>query len=151
MAGRKHRKADGVAGFIAGAISDRQKAQAQTQRLETRAQLAWAKENAKMATANAREKATQEQREARNREIAEGHAEAGAVTRTLQGHLTELQTLLTGTLGEDPFLPWDRFKVPVLAAEFKAPAAARHGLPAPQASDFMPAPLTGLGALAPGR
>jgi hypothetical protein len=42
MAGRKHRKADGVAGFIAGAISDRQKAQAQNQRLEARAQLAWA-------------------------------------------------------------------------------------------------------------
>ena len=48
MAGRKHRKADGVAGFIAGAISDRQKAQAQTQRLEARTQLAWAKENAAM-------------------------------------------------------------------------------------------------------
>jgi len=80
-----------------------------------------------MATANAREKATQEQREARNREIAEGHAEAGAVTRTLQGHLTELQTLLTGTLGEDPFLPWDRFKVPVLAAEFKPPQQLATG------------------------
>ena len=112
MAGRKHRKPDGVAGFIAGALSDRQKAQAQTQRLEARAQLAWAKENAKTATANAREKATQEQREAREQEIAEGHAEAETVTRTLQGNLTELRTLLTGTLAEDPFLPWDRFKVP---------------------------------------
>ena len=104
-----------------------------------------------MAAANAREKARQEQREAREREIAEGHAEAEAVTRTLQGHLTELRTLLTGTLGEDPHLPWDRFKVPVLAAEFKLPQRLATELPPPQASDFMPAPLTGLGALAPGR
>ena len=51
-----------------------------------------------MATANAREKARQEQRETREQEIADGHAEAEAVTRTLQGNLTELRTLLTGTL-----------------------------------------------------
>jgi hypothetical protein len=50
-----------------------------------------------MATSNAREKARQEQRGTREREIAEGHAEAEAVTRTLQGHLTELRTLLTST------------------------------------------------------
>ena len=87
-----------MTGLIAGARSDRQKAQAQVQRLEARALLAWAKENAKMATATAREKARQEQREVREREIAEGHAGAEAVTRTLQGHLTELRTLLTGTL-----------------------------------------------------
>jgi restriction system protein len=151
MAGRKRRKPDGVAGFIAGAISDRQKAQAQAQRLEATAQLAWAKENAKTATANAREKARQEQREAREREIAEGHAEAEAVTRTLQGHLTELRTLLTGTLDEDPYLSWDRFKVPLLAAEFKPPQRLATQLPPPPASEFMPEPLTGLGALAPGR
>jgi hypothetical protein len=98
MAGRKRRKPDGVAGFLTGAVSNRQKVQAQTQRLEARAQLAWAKENAKTATANAREKARQEQREAREQEIAEGHAEAETVTRTLQANLTELRTLLTGTL-----------------------------------------------------
>jgi hypothetical protein len=121
MAGRKRRKPDGVAGFLAGAVSDRQKAQAQTQRLEARAQLAWAKENAKTAAANAREKARQEQREAREQEIAAGHAEAETVTRTLQANLTELRTLLTGTLDEDPYLPWDRFKVPFLTAEFKPP------------------------------
>src|SRR5580700_8353267 len=118
MAGRKHRK-PGMAGFVADAMSDRQKTRAQTQRLEGKAQVAWAKENARMTTVNAREKARQEQREAREREIAEGHAEAEAVTRTLQGHLTELRTLLTGTLAEDPYLPWDRFKVPMMAAEFK--------------------------------
>ena len=151
MAGRKRRKPDGVAGVIAGAISDRQKAQAQTQRLEARAQLAWAKENAKTAAANAREKARQEQREAREQEIAEGHAKAEAVTRTLQGNLTELRTLLTGTLDEDPYLPWDRFKVPLLTAEFKPPQRLATEPPPPQASDFMPEPLTGLGALAPGR
>ena len=151
MAGRKRRKPDGVAGFIADAISDRQKAQAQAQRLEAGAQLAWARENTKVAAASAREKARQEQREAREREIAEGRAEAEAVTRTLQGHLTELRTLLMGTLDEDPYLPWDRFKVPLLVAEFKPPQRLATELPPPQASDFMPEPLTGLGALAPGR
>jgi hypothetical protein len=88
MAGRKRQKPDGVAGFIAGAISDRQKAQAQTQQLAAKAQLAWAKEDAKTAAANAREKAKQEQREAREQEIAKGNAEAETVTRTLQGNLT---------------------------------------------------------------
>lgn len=150
MAGRKRRK-PGAAGFIADAVSDRQKAQAQTQRLEAKAQLAWAKENARMATANAREKARQQQREAREQEIAEGHAEAEAVTRTLQGHLTELRTLLTGTLNEDPYLPWNRFKVPLLAAEFKPPQRLATELPPPQTSDFLPEPPTGLSALAPGR
>jgi restriction system protein len=151
MAGRKRRKPDGVAGFIAGALSDRQRDQAQAQRLEATARLAWEKENAKVAAASAREKARQEQREAREREVADGHAEAEAVTRTLQGHLTELRTLLTGTLSEDPYLPWDRFKVPLLVAEFKPPRRLAAALPAPRASDFMPEPLTGLGALAPGR
>jgi restriction system protein len=151
MAGRKRRKPDGVAGFIAGAVGDRQKAQAQNQRLETRAQLAWAKENAKTAAVNAREEARQEQREAREQEIIAGHAEAEAVTRTLQANLTELRTLLTGTLDKDPYLPWDRFKEPLLLTEFKPLQELVTELPAPQASDFMPEPLTGLGALAPGR
>jgi restriction system protein len=151
MSGRNRRKPNGVHGFIADAINDRQRAQAQTQRLEAKAQLAWAKEDAKMATANAREKARQQQREAREQEIAEGHAEAEAVTRTLQGHLTELRTLLTGTLEEDPYLSWDRFKEPLLVAEFKPPQLLATGLPAPQVSEFVPEPPTGLGALAPGR
>lgn len=151
MAGRKRQKPDGVAGLIAGAIGERQKAQAQNQRLEARAQLAWAKENAKTAAANAREKARQEQGEAREQETAAGHAEAEAVTRTLQGNLTELRTLLTGTLDEDPSLPWGRFKEPLLLTEFKPPQELVTELPGPQVSDFMPEPLTGLGALAPGR
>lgn len=151
MAGRKRHKPDGVAGLIAGAVGDRQKAQAQNQRLEARAQLAWAKENAKASAANAREKARQEQREARELEIAAGHAEAGAVTRTLQGNLTGLRTLLTGTLDEDPYLLWERFKEPLLLNEFKPSQELVVEPPAPQVSDFMPQPLTGLGVLAPGR
>jgi restriction system protein len=151
MAARKRRKPDGVPGFIADAIHERQKAQVQAQRLEAKAQLAWAKEDAKMAIANGREKARQQQREAREQEIAEGLAEAEAVTRTLQGHLTELRTLLTGTLDEDPHLSWDRFKEPLLVSEFKPPQQLATELPPPQASDFMPEPLTALGALTPGR
>jgi len=104
-----------------------------------------------MAAADGRERARQEKQAAREQEIAEGHAEAEAVTRTLQGHLTELRTLLTGALAEDPYLPWGRFKVPLLAAEFKPPQRLATELPPPQASDFMPEPLAGLGALAPGR
>jgi restriction system protein len=151
MAGRKRQKPDGVAGLIAGAMSDRQKAQAQNQRLEARAQLAWAKENTKTAAANAREKARQEQRDTREQEIAAGYAEAEAVTRTLQGNLTELRTLLTGTLDEDPHLPWGRFKEPLLLTEFKPSQQLATEPPTPQASEFRPEPLTGLGALAPGR
>jgi len=67
----------------------------------------------------ARQKARQEQREAREQEIADGHTEAEAVTRTLHGHLTELRTLLTSTLAEDPYLSWDRFKEPLLVTEFE--------------------------------
>jgi restriction system protein len=151
MAGRKRQKPDGVAGLIAGAMSDRQKAQAQNQRLEARTQLAWAKENTKTAAANAREKARQEQRETREQEIAAGYAEAEAVTRTLQGNLTELRTLLTGTLDEDPHLPWGRFKEPLLLTELKPSQQLATEPPTPQASEFRPEPLTGLGALAPGR
>ena len=51
------------------------------------------------------------------------------MTRTLQGHLTELRTLLTSTLDEGPFLPWDRFKVPLLAAEFELPQRLAMELP----------------------
>ena len=80
-----------MAGFIANAISERQKAQARTQQLEAKAQLAWAKENAKMATANAREKARQEQREAREREIAEGRAAARSARSTWCVTVTDRQ------------------------------------------------------------
>jgi uncharacterized protein YqfA (UPF0365 family) len=110
MAGRRRRKPDGIAGLVAGVVSDQQKARTQTQRLEARAQLAWAKEEARVSAANAREQARRDRQSEREQEIADGRAEAEAVTRTLQGHLTELRTLLTGNLRVDPYLPWDRFK-----------------------------------------
>ena len=119
--------------------------------MEAKAQQAWAKENAKVAAASARDKGRQAERKAREQEIADGHAEAEAVTRTLQGHLTELRTLLTGPLDEDPYLPWDRFKEPFLIAEFQPPSELGTELPPPQESEFLPEPPTGLGALAPGR
>jgi restriction system protein len=140
-----------VAGFIAGAVSDQQKARERNRQLEMKAQLAWAKEDAKVAAANAREKARQRQREAREQAIADGHAEAEAVTRTLQGHLTELRTLLTGVLDEEPYLTWDRFKEPLLIAEFKPPKRLATEASPPQIADYTPEPPTGLGALAPGR
>ncbi|HET9894586.1 MAG TPA: restriction endonuclease [Streptosporangiaceae bacterium] len=151
MAGQKRRKPDGVLGFIADAIDDQAKARAQTQQLEENARLAWARENTKTATAISRDRARQELRQAKEREVAEGHAQAEAVTRTLQGQLKELQTLLAGTLEEDPYLPWDRFKTPVLIAEFKPPKRLTAAPPPPDRADFMPEPPTGLGALAPGR
>ena len=43
------------------------------------------------------------------------------------------------------------FQVPLLVAEFKPPQRLAAELPPPQTSGFMPEPLTGLGALAPGR
>ncbi len=130
---------------------DRWKAKAKTQQLEAQAQRAWAKEYAKTAATNAREREKQKQREAREQEITDGRAEAEGVTRTLRGHLTEVQTLLTSTLAEDPYLPWDRFKEPLLVTEFRPPQRLATELRPPRPSDFMPAPLTGLGALAPGR
>lgn len=136
MAGRKRRKRDGVPGVIADALSDRRKAQAQTQRLAARAELAWAKEDAKTAAAKARELASQVQREARDREIADGHTEAEMVTRTLQGHLTELRILLTSTLDEDPYLSWDRFKEPLFVAKFKSPQQLATELSPPTVADL---------------
>jgi restriction system protein len=138
-------------GLIAGAMSDQQRARAQTQRLEAKAQQAWAKEDFKVAAAEARDRARRERQEAREAEIAAGHAEAEAVTRTLQSHLTELRTLLSGALREDPYLSWDRFKVPVLTAEFRPPKGLAEELPSPREADFLPDPPTGLGALTPGR
>jgi restriction system protein len=151
MATRKRRKPDGVLGLIGGVMNDQQKARAQTQRLEARAQQAWAREDAKVAAGNAREQARQERQEAREAEIAEGRDEAEAVTRALQGHLTELRTLLKGALQEDPYLPWDRFKAPLVPAEFKPPKGLASELQPPREAGFMPDPPTGLGALTPGR
>ena len=104
-----------------------------------------------MASANARERAKQDRQTAREREVAAGHAEAEAVTRALQARLTELETLLASTLGEDPYVPFDQLKEPLPLTEFRPPEQLAVAAPTPQESDFMPEPLSGLGALAPGR
>jgi restriction system protein len=119
--------------------------------LQLQAEAAWAKEEAKIASANAWERAKQDRQTAREREVAAGHAEAETVTRALQARLTELETLLASTLGEDPYVAFDLLKEPLLLTEFRPPEQLAVAAPAPQESNFMPEPLSGLGALAPGR
>lgn len=89
--------------------------------------------------------------DAREREIAAGHAEAEAATRALQTRLTELETLLASTLDEDPYVPFDQLKETMLLADFRPPTQLAEAAAEPQERDFMPEPLSGLGALAPGR
>ena len=137
--------------FVTDALNEQRKAREATQRLQLQAEAAWAKEEAKIASANARERAKQDRQTAREREVAAGHAEAEAVTRALQARLTELETLLASTLSEDPYVPFDQLKEPLLVTEFRPPEQLAMAAPAPQESDFMPEPLSGLGALAPGR
>lgn len=133
--------------FVTDALREQRKARETTQRLESQAEAAWAREEAKIASANARERAKQD----REREIAAGHAEAKAVTRALQARLTELETLLVSTLDRDPHVPFDQFKEPLILPEFRPPEQLAVAAAAPEESDFMPEPLSGLGALAPGR
>jgi restriction system protein len=109
--------------------------------------MAWVRENTKVAAAKAR----QEQLEAKERQIVAGHAEAEAATRTLQARLTELDTLLAGTLDEDPYLPFDQFKEQMRVIAFRPPEAHASPAPEPQVHDFMPEHVSVLGALAPGR
>jgi restriction system protein len=151
VAGQKRRKSTGMASFVADALSEQRKAREAAQRLQQQAEAAWAKEEARIAAKDAREMARQDKQTAREREIAAGHAEAEAVTRALQARLTELETLLASTLGEDPYLSFEQLKEPMLLAEFRPPSQLTAAVPAPQEHDFMPEPLSGLGALAPGR
>lgn len=137
--------------FITDALNEQRKARETTQHLQMQADAAWAKEEAKIASANVREKAKLDRQAAREREVAAGHAEAEAVTRALQARLTELETLLASTLHEDPYVPFDQFKEPLILTEFRPLERLALAAPAPQESDFMPEPLSGLGALAPGR
>jgi hypothetical protein len=122
-----------------------------TARLESQASIAWAKQNAKFEAAEAKAKVTQKEKEAREREIAAGHAEAEAVTGTLQARLTELATLLASTLSEDPYLPFERLKEPVPKDRFQPPSSLAVPAPAPELGDFLPQPPSGPGALLPGR
>jgi len=120
-----------------------------TARLEAQAAAAWAKQNANIAAAEARDKTRREEKASREREVAMGHAEAEAATRTLQARLTELETLLASTLGEDPYLPFDRLKEPMPRARFQPPPHLAAAAPAPQL--VLPAPPSGPAALLPGR
>jgi restriction system protein len=119
-----------------------------TARLESRAEAAWIRQNVKIEAAETKEKARQEEKAAREREVVAGQAEA--VTRVLQARLTELETLLASTLGEDPYLPFERLKEPMPQARFQPPPQLAESAPAPELDAFLPPPLSGLGALAPG-
>jgi restriction system protein len=133
------------------AAPKRRKPSNPTARLESRAEAAWIRQNAKIEATEAKEKARQEEKAAREREIAAGHAEAEAVTRSLQARLTELETLLASTLGEDPYLPFESLKEPMSQARFQPPPQLAVTFPAPELDAFLPRQPSGLGALAPGR
>lgn len=120
-----------------------------TARLESQAAAAWARENARITAREASEKAKRDAKTAEEREVAAGHAEAEAISQSLQTRLTELETLLASTLGEDPYLPFERLKEPAPRARFQPPPELAEPVPAPELNS--PAPPSGLGALAPGR
>ena len=133
------------------ATPKRRKPRDATARLESQAAAAWARQNAKIAAAEAKAEAKQEDKAAREREVAAGHAEAEAITQALQARLTELETLLASTRGEDPYLPFEQLKEPMPEARFQPPPQLAEPAPAPELNAFLPQPPSGLGALAPGR
>jgi restriction system protein len=146
VAAQKRRKS-GVTSFVTDAIREHQKAQ----QLEQQAFKARAKEAAKAKAVAEQERAKQDRLAAREAETAAGHAEAEAVTRTLQARLTELETLLVSTLEEDPYIAFEQLKEPLLLPEFHPlPELAMPG-PRPPENEFLPEPPSGLSALAPGR
>jgi restriction system protein len=68
----------------------------------------------------------------REREVAAGHAEAEAITESLQARLTELETLLGSMLGEDLYLPFERLKEPVPQARSQPPPELAEPARAPE-------------------
>ena len=84
---------------------------------------------------------------AEERGVAAGHAEAEAITQSLQARLTELETLLASMLSSDPYLPFDRLKEPEPQARFQPPPELAEPTRAPELD--APVPPSGLGALAP--
>jgi restriction system protein len=120
-----------------------------TARLESQAAAAWARENAKITAMEAREKAKRDEKAAEQREVAAGHAEAEAITQSLQARLTELETLLASMLGEDPYLPFERLKEPASQSRFQPLPELAEPVSAPELA--APVPPSGLGALTPGR
>ena len=110
MAAQRRRKPTGVPSFLTDALAEQRKARALDERLQMQATTAWAKEDAKAATRDRRERVRLEERAKREQEVAAGQAEAEAVTRALQARLTELETLLASTLEEDPYVPFEQLK-----------------------------------------
>ena len=108
MAAQKRRKSTGVTSFVSDVLAEQRKARERDARLQMQAAEAWAKQDAKDAARGAREQARQDRQAGREHEIAAGHAEAEAVTRAFQARLTELETLLASTLGEDPYVSFEQ-------------------------------------------
>jgi len=131
------------------ATPKRRKPGDRTARLESRAAAAWARENARITAREASDKARRDKQAAEEREVAAGHAEAEAITQSLQARLTELETLLASTLGEDPYLPFERLKEPAPRARFQPPPELAEPARFPELD--APVAPSGLGALAPGR
>jgi restriction system protein len=140
-----------VTSFLADALAEQRKVRELDERLQMQAAAAWAKEDAKTAASDRREKARLKERDKRERQSAVGHAEAEAVTRALQAQLIELETLLASTLDHDPYIAFEQLKEPVVLPEFRPPAELQAAHPPPQESDFLPSPPSGMRGLAPGR
>lgn len=151
MAAQRRRKPTGVPSFLADALAEQRKARALDERLQMQATAAWAKEDAKAATRDRRERARLEERAKREQEVAAGQAEAQAVTRALQARLTELETLLASTLEEDPYVAFEQLKERPSLPDFRPPSELEAVQPPPQESDFLPVPPSGVRGLAPGR
>lgn len=131
------------------AAPKRRKPGDRTARLESQAAAAWARENARITAREASEKARRDAKAAEEREVAAGHAEADAITQSLQARLIELETLLASMLSSDPYLPFEQLKEPVPQARFQPPLELAEPTRAPELD--APVPPSGLGALAPGR
>ena len=110
MAAQRWSKPNGVPSFLADPLAEQRKARALDERLQMQATTAWAKEDAKAATRDRRERVRLEERAKREQEVAAGQAEAEAVTRALRARLTELETLLASTLEEDPYVAFEQLK-----------------------------------------
>ncbi len=97
-----------------------------------------------------REEIKRWEREEKERELQELHAEAEAITRRHEARIQELRTLLTACLDTDPYIPFDRFKEPFVDAKFDAPPALAQPVAEPQERDFLPQRPTGWRLLSPG-
>ncbi|MFI0447378.1 restriction endonuclease [Actinomadura sp. 6N118] len=149
--GQRKRKPAGLSGLVGGAVADQQKARERTRRIEMQAAAAREREAAKVAAQREREQAARDRQMAKENELAAGLAEAEAITRSLQAQITGMETLLTGTLDEDPYIPFEALKETLQTPGFHAPAHLADPAPSPDERSFLPEPLSGLALLSPGR